>query len=237
MGLAWPGGHGLVKKVNIHQTKVPALLSRPQPVHPQVPKTGHLPLDNTLVWTASTGAGCCREGWAGLGKWYLTRASGLAQGLDHRDSRPSFRSGYGCRALGGWPPPPLTYPSHIRRHRLSHSPMRTPGWTSPEPPRLAGTGSPSSHWQLTGRTGWLTAHRAGQNMVRSDWPYPNPLDINPNSHPRLPVTQVPSLSPTRPGTQSHLQLLLGLLRNASFGGKQGGGRWCDGDLRGKLGGG
>lgn len=63
---------------------------------------------------------------------------------------------------------------------------------SPEPPGLAGTGSPSSHWQLTGRRGLLTAHRAGKNMVRSDWLYSEPLDINPNSHPGLPITQVPS---------------------------------------------
>lgn len=45
------------------------------------------------------------------------------------------------------------------------------------------------------------------------------------------------MSPTPGPPHGHLQLLLGLLRDAALWGKQGRGRWCDGDLGRELGGG
>lgn len=98
-----------------------------------------------------------RGGWAGLGDhgkghtpdtWALPRV--WTKGI------PGMADGLGVG---------LIYP-YSRHPRLSRFPMRTPDWMSPELPGLAGTGSPSSHWQLIGRTGWLTAHRAGQGQ---DW--------------------------------------------------------------------
>ena len=84
------------------------------------------------------------------------------------------------------------------RPRLSRSPVRTPGSTSPAPPALAGTSSPSAPWQLTAQKGWPTAP-AGRAGV-SGAPAP---------------TRAPHPGP--PQTRHHLQLLLGLLRDAAFG--------------------
>lgn len=133
------------------------------------------------------------SGWGGhregrrLGRLGSAWGTVLHLGLAHAE---------GLRPRGA--APALRCPCSRHPHP-SHSPERTPGLTSPGPPGPAGTGSPSARWRPTGQTGWRTAHRAGKAAVRG----------GPGLAP------VPPMPP--PSTRDHLQLLLGLLRDAAFG--------------------
>ena len=99
---------------------------------------------------------------------------------------PGPRAVEGLGPGGGGTAPRFRCPcSH--HPRPSHSPARTPGLTSPGPPGLAGTGSPSSRWRPTGQIGWPTAHRAGRALVRG----------GPGLAPGPPIAHVPPMPPTR----------------------------------------